>query len=646
MSNLSPEEYAALKADIQEHGVQIPVIYDEQGHILDGHHRVAICRELGISDFPKTTVSSLSADEKQAYARKINMIRRHLSREQKRKIIGHQLPQTPEISDRKLGAMLGVDGKTVGTVRKELETTEEIPQLTHTVGADGRERSRHGNRTNQPSETAESNRQPSDSAATGQPVKGAVTPQATEGDIEEQLSHNLSYPPAGLVAGSAVCGSDFRASGSIWDECAIYSRGDGSGVGFHRSPAPSDSLPEPARASRKDCHMGVENRVERCSNRPSGSVLRGRRQTMNRAERALMHALFVHLHHNIDKAIDFGAFKELNDRVGQLWPDTLMVGPEANDDAAVFRVPETDVIMVAKMESHCSPCVPRPYDGAATGAGGAMRDVVAMGGRPLFLLDFIGTRPLDQEVIVGPCGFDAKCTCGQCQRMTSGERVDLLVQGIRDMCEAMGVFVVGGGLSTSFSDIVPAVVVAVVGRLVTDEPLTKPAKEPGNKIIVLGETADDGNDTLYRAGLVDEMRPARALFRQERQVMDAALSVMKTGKVRACSDLGAAGIGAAVSESVRFGGLGARVDLSLVPTSVEGLSPEEVLICETQGRMLFQVAPGDVPHLMEVLSSHPVKASVIGEITSEEGAQFTYGDDMVARIPNRPDPEVIESLRE
>ena len=365
---------------------------------------------------------------------------------------------------------------------------------------------------------------------------------------------------------------------------------------------------------------------------------------MNRVERALMHALFVHLHHNIDKAIDFGIFRELNEKVGEMWPGRLLIGPDANDDAAVFSFPEDDVLMVAKMESHCSPCVPRPYDGAATGAGGAMRDVVAMGGRPLFLLDFIGTRPLDQEVIVGPCGFDDECTCGQCERMTSGDRVNLLVTGIRDMCQAMDVFVVGGGLSTSFSDIVPAVVVAVIGRLVTEQPLTKPAKEAEDRIIVLGETSDDGNDTLYRAGLVDEMRPARALFDQERATMDAALSAMKTGTIKACSDLGAAGIGAAVSESVRFGGLGARVDLSLVPTAKEGLTAEEILICETQARMLFQVAPDDVEEVMGVLGhSHP-NAAVIGEVTGDDEAVFSYGEDVVARIPNRPDPELLREL--
>ncbi len=363
---------------------------------------------------------------------------------------------------------------------------------------------------------------------------------------------------------------------------------------------------------------------------------------MNTVERALMHGLFVHLHHNIDKAIDFGIFKELNKAVGKDSPGKLLIGPDANDDAAVFQMPDDEGLVVAKMESHCSPCVPRPYDSAATGAGGAMRDVVAMGGRPLFLLDFIGTRPLHQEVIVGSCGFDGKCTCGQCERMTSGQRVNLIVKGIRDMCEKMGVFVVGGGLSTSFSDIVPAVVAAVIGRLVIDEPLTKPAKRAGDRIILLGETGNDGNDTLYRAGLVSEMRPAMALFDEEKATMEAALAAITGGKINACSDLGAAGIGAAVSESARFGALGARIDLASVPVKMEGSTPEEILICETQARMLFQVAPEDTGEVMETARSKGVAVAEIGEITADNEAVFTYGSQEVARIPHEPPPELFE----
>ncbi len=366
---------------------------------------------------------------------------------------------------------------------------------------------------------------------------------------------------------------------------------------------------------------------------------------MNTIEKALMHGLFVHLHHNIDKVIDFKGFQELNRQVDKIWPGALVIGPEQNDDAAVFQVPGMKGFIVAKMESHCSPCVPRPYDAAATGAGGALRDVVAMGGKPIFLLDFIGTRPLDQEVIVGPCGFKGYCDCGNCKTMTSQERLNIMVKGLRDMCETMEVFIVGGGFSTSFSDIVPAVVVSVIGKLVTEKPLTKPAKNAGDKIIIIGLTGNDGNDTLYRAGLVNEMRPAIALFKEEKIAQEAAMAAFGTGKIKACSDCGAAGIGAAICESARYGGLGARIDLSKVPVSVKEISNEEVLICETQARYIVHVAPGSVDEVLKAIRTKTNDVAVIGEVTADDKEVFQYNGKVVATIPNKPSKETLEVLR-
>jgi len=268
-----------------------------------------------------------------------------------------------------------------------------------------------------------------------------------------------------------------------------------------------------------------------------------------------------------------------------------------------------------------------------------------MGARPIFLMDFVGTRPMDQKVLVGPCGFEGKCTCGQCIEMTSRERLDLIMKGVRDMCAAMDVLIIGGGLSTSFSDIVPAVVVAVIGKLVSEKPLTKPAKAAGDKIILIGRTSNDGNDTLFRAGLVDKMQPAVALFAEEKQVMDATLNAVRTGKIKAMSDLGAAGIGAAVCESARYGGYGARVDLSRVPVKIENLTPEEILICETQGRMALQVAPEDVDEVILSTQFRDVKTAVIGEITDDDKEIFEYQGKTIAVIPNKPSKAVLEELK-
>ena len=364
---------------------------------------------------------------------------------------------------------------------------------------------------------------------------------------------------------------------------------------------------------------------------------------MNRIERALIHALFVHLHHNIDRAVDFRAIEELNQKVSQTWPAALVVGP--GDDAAVLRIPGSETLLVLKMESHCSPCVPDPYNAAHTCVDGNLRDVVAMGGRPVALLNFVGTRPLEEKVLVGPCGFEGVCRCGKCIEMTSKERLDLIMKGIRDACETMDVLIVGGGFSTSFSDIVPAVVGAAIGQLVTKKPLTKPAKQAGDQIILIGRTGNDGNDTLFRAGLIPEMRPALPVCEDERITMEATLAALITEKVHACSDLGAAGLGAGVCESARYGGFGAWVDLARVPVKVQPLTPEEILICETQGRMVIQVAPTDVVEVMETIRSKEGIAAVIGEINESGKEAFEYKGQTIATIPNKPPEEILAELK-
>ena len=140
MPELIPEEYSELKADIQERGVMIPIEFDEAGNILDGYHRFKICQELGIKDYPKVIRAGMSESEKLTHARKLNIARRHLTSEQKRGLIREQLKETPEKSDRQIAKDLGVDNHTVATQREKLESTEEIPQLKKTVGADGKAR--------------------------------------------------------------------------------------------------------------------------------------------------------------------------------------------------------------------------------------------------------------------------------------------------------------------------------------------------------------------------------------------------------------------------------------------------------------------------------------------------------------------------
>jgi len=131
---LSAEEFAALKADIAQRGVLVPVECDEDGNVLDGHHRIRACRELGIAKWPKIIRRDLGDDRaKRAHARALNLARRHLSAEAKRQIIAEQLRDAPAQTNRAVTREIGVSHHTVEAVRSELERNGQIAQYEHAM---------------------------------------------------------------------------------------------------------------------------------------------------------------------------------------------------------------------------------------------------------------------------------------------------------------------------------------------------------------------------------------------------------------------------------------------------------------------------------------------------------------------------------
>ncbi len=128
MPSLSTEEYAELKTSIAENGVMVSVEYDEDDNILDGHHRVQACKELGITDWPKVVRSGLTEPQKLAHARYLNLARRHLNQSQRRQLVRDQIKETPNMSDRKIGRNLDVSH---ATVRKQRNALQESGQIDH-----------------------------------------------------------------------------------------------------------------------------------------------------------------------------------------------------------------------------------------------------------------------------------------------------------------------------------------------------------------------------------------------------------------------------------------------------------------------------------------------------------------------------------
>ena len=139
--DMPPEQFEALKADIAERGIVTPIDVDEDGNILDGHHRARAWQELQKNEeLPTVVRAGLSEDEKRTFARKANVLRRHLTRDQLRELIEQQLRDTPNFANSRIAQSLGVDDKTVASSRERLEATSEIPRFDKLVGADGKAR--------------------------------------------------------------------------------------------------------------------------------------------------------------------------------------------------------------------------------------------------------------------------------------------------------------------------------------------------------------------------------------------------------------------------------------------------------------------------------------------------------------------------
>ena len=137
MPELTDDEYA-----IAERGVMVPIEFDENGNVLDGYHRLQICEELGIRDYPKVIRAGMSESEKLTHARKLNMARRHLTTGQKQQLIREQLKATPEQSDRQIAKALGVSQPTVSAQRKELEDSGDVKKFITSEDTLGRKQPR------------------------------------------------------------------------------------------------------------------------------------------------------------------------------------------------------------------------------------------------------------------------------------------------------------------------------------------------------------------------------------------------------------------------------------------------------------------------------------------------------------------------
>ncbi|HYA61265.1 MAG TPA: phosphoribosylformylglycinamidine synthase subunit PurL [Candidatus Acidoferrum sp.] len=298
--------------------------------------------------------------------------------------------------------------------------------------------------------------------------------------------------------------------------------------------------------------------------------------------------------------------------------DIVLVGP--GDDAAVILLKDDFVLAIA-MESHNHPSYVDPYDGAATGVGGIVRDVISMGAKPIALMDDLYFGYPDKE--------------------KNRYLFEHVVEGIADYGNCIGVPVVNGEVVFDSSyDGNPLVNVVCIGMARKKDIITGRVKKPGNRIILMG--AMTGRDGLGGASFAsrDLSEDSEAVDRPsvqigdpftEKLLIDATLEAIETGHVLSCRDLGAAGLAGASSEMCAT--FGAKLVLDEMPLRETGMTPMEILVSESQERMVLEVPTEHINTILQIADKYDLQASVIGEVIDEPRYIVEYHGETVADIP-------------
>lgn len=280
-----------------------------------------------------------------------------------------------------------------------------------------------------------------------------------------------------------------------------------------------------------------------------------------------------------------------------------------------------------KMESHNHPSYIEPYQGAATGVGGILRDIFTMGARPIALGNYL-------------CFGDPSA-----DRMAS--LVDGVVRGIGGYGNCVGVPTVTGqtefDASYNGNILVNAFALGYFGS--QEKVVTSVAKGPGNYVVYVG--AKTGKDGVHGASMASESFDEESESKKptvqigdpffEKLLIESCLEVIQQDLVVAIQDMGAAGLTSSSFEMAAKGNVGFRIDLNQVPKRDASINAEEVLLSESQERMLLICEPGKIEKLKSVFEKWDLDAEVIGEVIKERKVQLFWGDNKLTEI----DPFVL-----
>jgi len=304
-----------------------------------------------------------------------------------------------------------------------------------------------------------------------------------------------------------------------------------------------------------------------------------------------------------------------------------------------------------KIESHNHPSYIEPYQGAATGVGGILRDIFTMGARPLAVMDSLRFGPISREV--DPI-LSAISRREDAETVGSDERAQLIrknhsivegiVSGIAGYGNCFGVPNLGG--ETKFEPCYsgnPLVNAFALGLVRKDEIFYAKASGAGNPVIYVG--AKTGRDGIHGATMASEefkegseqKRPNVQVGDpfMEKLLLEACLEAMQTGAIVGIQDMGAAGLTCSTCEMGARGGVGLDVELDLVPQRETGMSAYEIMLSESQERMLLVAEKGREDEVLRVFAKWGLDAVIVGAVQPEPRLRIRHHGKLVADIPNQ-----------
>ena len=296
------------------------------------------------------------------------------------------------------------------------------------------------------------------------------------------------------------------------------------------------------------------------------------------------------------------------------------------------------LVAAFKIESHNHPSFVEPFQGATTGVGGILRDIFTMGARPIAVLD---------SLRFGPIMADNSAPAVSPETIAKNRRIlDGVIRGVANYGNSFGVPTIGGEVcfEACYSQN-PLVNALALGIAKKEDLFFAKARGTGNPVIYVG--AKTGRDGIHGASLL-----ASAEFTEESQqkrpnvqvgdpfveklLLEACLAAMSTGAVVAIQDMGAAGLTCSTTEMASRGGTGIEIDLARVPQRESGMTPYEIMLSESQERMLLVAEKGREPEVLQVFKKWGLDAVVVGEVA--DGGLLRVKDHgvVVAEIPAHP----------